>query len=487
MANFWRGLFGSRQENRQIAQQLATMQSTTEQLVEYNNRLQGLLSISFRQQGGFTRFDTNNQISFIRQGYNINADVYAIVSDIAQKGASIPLVCYEVIDEGALKTYRSAMSQKKLSAETLMIAKRFKTKALRPVEYDNPVQKLIDNPNAEDNPTTFYETSIGFVLLCGNNYWHGPVLDMGPDKGRVVSMNIMPSQFVGLIVRQGFPAVVLGYELIIDGLRLMESKDVIHMRTPNYDWGIDGQQLYGMPPLKAGWNTLNLSNSGETSMTSMFANGGPKVIISNKSISPDDYGIEQMGKIAKMNNDEYSGNTNRGKVKWMIGDISSIPTGLSPVDLNIIEGMSYSFDRLCNIFGVSSIMYNNHSASTESNVKEMIRDSWTRGVLPLRKMHCDSFNRGIVPAYNEKGLRYFVDMDLSGIADLQPDKATQATWLSTSWWITPNQKLKIQDMEESDDPNMNKVYAPSGLTALEDVSIDVEALPNMPEDDNLNA
>ena len=151
-------------------------------------------------------------------------------------------------------------------------------------------------------------------------------------------------------------------------------------------------------------------------MTSMFNNGGPGAIITNKTLSPDQFGIEQIGRMKKANNDEYSGNTNRGKVKWMIGDIAAIPTGLSPVDLDIIAGLEYSFDRLCNLFHVSSALFNSKEASTYNNVQQLIKDSWVRGVLPPRKLHCDSFNRGIVPAYQSKGQKFFVDMDFQASA-----------------------------------------------------------------------
>ncbi len=482
MATIWERLFrsGTAAQVNQIASEVAQMRSTTENLQQQNNILNSLLSIQFRQQGGFTRFDTVNQIDFIRNGYNINADIYAVISDIAQKGASIPLVCYEVIDDVALKNYNAARKQR-ATDENLILSSKLKTKALRQVEYDNPIQKLIDSPNPDDNATNFYETSIGFTAITGNNYWYAPTLDKGSDNGKVIELRIMPSQFTGIVITNYYPARVIGYELIIDGIRLMQSAEVIHMKFPNYDWSVDGQQFYGLSPLKAGFNLLNLSNAIETTQISSFNNGGPAVLITNKSVSPDDRAIEQMGRIKKQWNDEYSGPTNKNKYKLMAGDVNAIPLGLSPVDMDVIAADERVMDKICNLYHISSIMFNNHSASTESNVKEMIRDSWTRGILPLRKMHCDSFNRSIVPAYNVKGKRYFVDMDLSGIADLQPDKSVQATWLSTSWWIPPNEKRKIQDIDEIEDPNMNKIYIPSNLVALDDMNIDVSSLPNAPE------
>ncbi len=483
MATIWERLFrsGTAAQVNQIASQVEEMRSTTANLQQQNNILNSLLSIQFRQQGGFTRFDTVNQINFIRNGYNINADIYAVISDIAQKGASIPLVCYEVIDDVALKNYNAARKQR-ATDENLILIKQLKTKALRQVEYDNPIQKLIDNPNPDDNPTNFYETSIGFTAITGNNYWYAPTADMGNDIGKIVQLRIMPSQFTGLIITNTFPARVIGYELIVDGVRLMQSAEVIHMRFPNYDYSVDGQQLYGLSPLKAGFNLLSLGNAIETTQISSFNNGGPAVLITNKSVSPDERAVEQMGRIKKSWNDEYSGPTNKNKYKLMAGDVNAIPLGLSPVDMDVIAADERVMDKICNLYHISSIMFNNHSASTESNVKEMIRDSWTRGILPLRKMHCDSFNRSIVPAYNVKGQRYFVDMDLSGIADLQPDKAIQATWLSTSWWIPPNEKRKIQDIDEIQDDNMNKIYIPSNLVPLDDVNINIANIPNAPID-----
>lgn len=468
-----------------VGRQLAEMRSTTENLAAQNNYLNSLLAISFRQQGGFTRFDTVQQVNFIQNGYNISSAVYSIVSDIATKAAAIPLRVYEVENEAALKNYQIS-KQGTRTPETLYKTERLRKSALRDVGNDHPIQRLIDHPNPEDNATLFYETSVGFNLLCGNNYWYAPRLDKGADKGKITQLRIMPSQFTGIVLTQGFPARVLGYELIIDGVVLLTSDEVLHMRYPNYNWTVDGQQLYGLPPLRAAYNTLQRSNSAETSATSMFDNGGPAMLISNKSISPDDRAIEQMGRLKKQMNDEYSGNTNRNKIKLTAGDIQAIPLGLSPVDLNILESEKWSFDMLCNVFHVSSVMFNNHDGNTESNVKEMRKDSWTRAVLPQRKMHADSFNRQIVPAYNTGKVKYFVDMDISGIAELQPDMEAMTRWLAPAWWVTPNEKRKLQDFDESADPNMSKIWMPGGYTLMDDAVIDVDSLPDAPEDDSIN-
>ena len=126
-------------------------------------------------------------------------------------------------------------------------------------------------------------------------------------------------------------------------------------------------------------------------------------------------------------------------------------------------------------------MFNNHAGNTESNVKEMRRDSYTRAVIPERKAQCDAINRFIVPGYNTGGKKYFVDMDISGITELQPDMQTMSAWLNTAWWVSPNEKRKMQDFDESMDVNMDKIWVPSGLLPMDDMTINVDDVQNNPD------
>jgi hypothetical protein len=38
------------------------------------------------------------------------------------------------------------------------------------------------------------------------------------------------------------------------------------------------------------------------------------------------------------------------------------------------------------------------------------------------------------------------------------------------WWITPNEKRDMQDFEELDDPNMDRIIIDSGKMLLDDLS-----------------
>lgn len=463
----------------QIAEQFQQIQQINSDLAVRNDLLQQQLMIQFRSAGGIARGSFVNNIDFVRNGYQLSSAVYSIVSDIAQKAAGIPLKAYHVKDDKALSKLK-ILSKSGRTPQNIYSALKLRTKALEEVPEGDALQMLIDNPNPDYDTDTFYQTMTGYRLLCGNSYVHIPKIDMGANVGRVTQLNLLPAPYVLLIVVQGFPAHVIGYELVMAGVTLFKSGEVCHMRYPNYDATVDGQQLYGMSPLRAGTKTLRRSNDYETAAIAQVENGGPAVIIANKSIASDETGIEQVGKIKKLWQSEFSGATNKAKVKFMAGDISAIPLGITPVEMDLIAGEHWTFDMICNLYHTSSVMFNNHEGNTESNVKEMRRDSYTRAIIPERKAHCDMFNRNIAPGFNSKGVKYFVDMDLSGIPELQPDMKTQSEWMSMSWWVSPNEKREMQDFGKSPDENMNKIWMPQGLVTMDDMSLTAD---DIPEDD----
>lgn len=465
-----------------LAAQLAQMQTTFTNLNNYNAALQQqLLQTQFRAAGGFLRADTNNEIGYIQSGYQLSSAVYSIGTFISKKACAIPMKCYEIVDDGAAKAYKE-INTKDRSPKTLFNISKIRAKAFKEVQHDNPIQKLIDRPNRMDNPTLFYQTDILFRLMTGNAYWYAPSLDAGADKGKIVELFTMPAPFVLLYTPNAFPSEVLGYELIMNGVVLLKTTEVIHSRYANLYWTVDGQQHYGMSPLKAGARTLKRANDSETAAIAQLENGGPAVIIANKSVSADDFGAEQIGKSKQQFQREYAGVVNKAKVKMIAGDISVEQLGITPVEMDLIAGEQWNFAMLCNMYGVSDTLFNNHSSSTESNVKEMRKDSFTTAIIPERQIQADMFNSRIVPGYNVKGKKYFVDLDLSGIQELQPDMSSLATWLSTSWWVTPNEKREMQDFGKSADANMDKVWIPSGITTMDDASIQVDML-NDPAND----
>jgi len=54
---------------------------------------------------------------------------------------------------------------------------------------------------------------------------------------------------------------------------------------------------------------------------------------------------------------------------------------------------------------------------------------------------------------------------------MQQDLGEMVTSLEKAWWFTPNQKLQKMNEEISNDPLMNKVYIPSNLVPIDEISV----------------
>jgi hypothetical protein len=98
MANIFERLFSRQRQLEQISSQLQDMQSNYGALQQQNSILQQQLAINFRSQGGFTKYDYNNQIGYIKSGQQLSTAVYSITKRIARTAAMVaPLKVYQVV------------------------------------------------------------------------------------------------------------------------------------------------------------------------------------------------------------------------------------------------------------------------------------------------------------------------------------------------------------------------------------------------------
>ena len=103
------------------------------------------------------------------------------------------------------------------------------------------------------------------------------------------------------------------------------------------------------------------------------------------------------------------------------------PLGMSATDLKIVEAQDMLRNEICNIFGVPSTMFNNSSASTESNVKSDNKKFYTDAVIPNNDFLLNYLNKSIVPAYSSyENKQYKLVQNVSDIEALQQDELTKA-------------------------------------------------------------
>ena len=398
--------------------------------------------------------------TYIDKGYLFNPVVYSIVSFIAQKAGAIPWGVYEVKNNKALHSYKSANSYN-------LNTKIIKTKALVALP-DHELNAIFLKPNILQGWAEFFEQVVGFKLVTGNSYIHmiGPTA--GLNKGSIREMWNIPSQIIRPVAGDRMEPV-RGYKyLASNDIILPES--MIHLKywTPEY---FNGQNLVGLSPLRASLRLITKSNSSFDSSVGALQNQGAFGIISAEKDT--DLTEEQADMIESRLREKVGGPANREKNIVTSATLKCQQTGMSPVDLNIIESDRMELRALCNVYHVPSELFNDAANKTYSNTKEAGSAVYTNAVLPALNQFRDAFNQYISNKY--PGL--YCDYDASMISELQDDLQMMTTALSGAWWITPEERRDIMNFPADDtNPLLKDYWIPAGLVPMSASTVTDEQL-----------
>lgn len=421
-------------------------------------------------QQGIAIYGQNNQQTYV-DSYVTNDDIYSIIRKIAKTAAMVPLQVYRVKSDEALKDYQFVSKQHNYTTQSLLRKELLKRKALEPVGNNDKLQQLINNPNPLYSSTEFREGVYTMRLATGNTYVYMAVLDAGVNSGKPVELWLMPSQYTQPIITQSFPRAIVGYQLQINGIDILTTTDVMHIRdfNPDFDW--NGGELIGQSPLRAAHKIKTRSDAETDYSVAAFQNSGVNGIVYRE----DAMGAnpEALGKLKADYYNEAQGISNVRKNLFVAGKWGFTQVGISPVDMNLIESEKMTFKKLCNVYGVSDVLFNNSDASTESNVKEMVKQLYTNAALPEVYAYRDALNKYVTPAF---GADYYIDCDVTAIPELQEDMKQMAQIFRDLPVMIPNLIMNEFGFGKMDDPLMDKVYIKQGYQPLEDMTI--EPLPN---------
>ena len=418
-----------------------------------------LINEAFIRGFGRPIFNKTDTASLIKDGYQGNADVYAIINYISTLAANVDWTLSEVKDKKALVSFKNC-EQYDLKAMT------FEMKALEQIT-DHPILDIWANPNPLQTRTEYVTNWCGFKLLTGNAFQNGVAPAIGINKGVFQELYIMPSQHIE-IVPGGIREPIKKYILNAGIKRIPFDPEVVnHSKyfNPVFE---DGQSLYGQSPLQAAFRNLTSSNDADAARTSSYQNNGAIGMISgngkDSTMKMSDKELEAMSDAYK---EKFGGTKNINKVLFTTSQIRWDSMGLSPVDMAILDSKIHDLRTFCNIYGTQSQNFNDPENKTFNNVKEGKKADMTNAVMPLLNSLRDELNGWFVAGYSRaEGRELFMAPDWKNVAVLQEDIQKLVNWLAKAWWIPGNKKLRIMGMDESDDPNMDKIYIPSNLKEL---------------------
>ena len=417
---------------------------------------------------GIVTWQGADQRSFVDDGYVANDIVYSIIKLITDKAKIAPFHVYKVVDEKAAKKYKSLAAQKDINLKELETLHK---KAYELYTGDQRLNELLKYPNEEDCWSDLVEQWCGFKLITGNSFIYGKLIEAGNNQGKPFELFALPSQYMAIIANINvFPPTRAGYQLYYGQMWSFDTKEILHDKYFNPQWGVTGGQLYGQSPLRAAAKNLTRSNEAKTAAVASFQNGGPAGVLfmNDERFDPTSgqaqaqalkTAVSQKGGAANFNSIAVSGY----KVDWK-------QIGLSPVELNIIESEKWDLKALCNIYGVPSQLLNDSDSKTYNNQREGEKALTLRCAIPLLNALTENLNRKLHTDWGYKGTNLYVDYDLSVYGELEANKSEQTEWLDKAWWISPKQKLDIMNIEVPDyipTEELEKLYIPTGLQTID--------------------
>jgi len=378
--------------------------------------------------------------NFAKEGYGNNVYVYSCVRLIAQSCAGIPWLLYE---------------QKKDKLEEL--------------DYNHPLLKIWNRPNPFEAFGAWFESVVSYLLLSGNVYIERTLpraseklelYTLRPDRVKIVPGN------------QNKP--VLRYEYTVNGSTTpLEPELILHIKYFN-----PLNDFYGMSPIEAVARSIDQNNESRKWNVALLQNSAqPSGILStDQTLSEENRRIlrEQAVEL-------YGGSKNAGNIFVAEAGLKFQPTGLSPVDMNWLEGSKLSAREIAIAYNVAPELIGDNSAKTYSNYSEARKALYQETVLPLMDYLKGAFNAWLVPLWGEN---LYLDYDKDSIEALQEDQDKLYSRIFGAvdrGIITRNEAREMLGFEAVKVPGADKLYIPFSLAPLEE---EPEGEPNkeLPEE-----
>lgn len=328
----------------------------------------------------------------IKEGYEKNVIVYRCISMIARGIASVPWLLY--MNDIALT--------------------------------EHPLLNLLKRPNEGDSGASFWEAVVTYFLLSGNAYIH--VVKNG--AGLPVELQVLRPEKVRVLTHDG--SGVAGYEY--DGQRLAKA-NVIHLRMLN-----PLNDVYGLSPMEVAAMAIDQHNAVSSHNLALLQNGGrPSGVFIWKG-RQDDWGLsaEQKADLREQITDLYAGHTKAGKVMVLEGDVEWKEIGMTPKDLDFVEGKYVAAREIAQAFGVPPMLVGVPGDVTYANYKEARFHLWEDTILPLLERIQTALGQMLFGAYEDNNLRFSYDAD--AIPALAPRREGIWKKLSAAEFLTDNEK-----------------------------------------------
>jgi HK97 family phage portal protein len=208
---------------------------------------------------------------------------------------------------------------------------------------DHPLQRVLDDPNADQTPIDFWEEMQLGIELWGNAYAEIDWLRAG------IVNALTPIRPDAMRVERGGSGQ-LRYTWYDENGRRQEKgeDDILHIR------GAGGNALGGLSPLTAARNTFGNAQAIERTAGKTFANGARPSGVLTKEGQP--FVGTQRADAEALLFKKYVGAMNAGVPMLLDNGLKWESITFNPNDAQMLESRGFSVEEICRIFGVPPFM-----------------------------------------------------------------------------------------------------------------------------------
>ena len=419
----------------------------------------------------FTSYDTKGT-TYLDKGFNINPIVYSVISQRANKLASIPTLVRKIKDDNEKQKRDNLITSTNYNLTPQQEVKRlmYESKA-----FDNEFKEMpLDRPNPMQTWREFKELYESFMCLNGNAYIYLMSPSGGAGKGEPIAWYLLPSHLVQIVTKANVD--LLGLENPIDHYILIQgdtyteftTDEIVHIKYANPNFDFNGSHLYGQAPLRAALKNIQSSNVAFDLNIKTLESGGAYGFIHGKGNVPLQEGQAQQLKerLVEMDNSARR----LSNIQGVSSELGFTRIGLSPDELKMFDFLNYDTKQICNALGWSDVLLNNDARGDfGGTIQEIRKQVLTDTIQADARLLDAAINSEILPRY--KSYRgYCVEHDISELPEMQKDIKTLSEWLNPALdrgAINRNTYNTYLGLPVSDNPLMDEYTVASDVLTLE--------------------
>ena len=291
----------------------------------------------------------------------------------------------------------------------------------RELGWGHPLAALMRRPQPRKGGAALFGEIESFLCIAGNAFVSGAGPSSGENAGKPREMYALRPDRMKVTPGPGPWEPVAGYEYRVSAEpKLFGPDEVLHLKRFH-----PVEDFFGMSPLEPGGRSTDHNNAARRWNVALLQNSAAPAgaFVTEANITEG-----QREDIQKQFREDKSGPDNAGTPLFLEGGFAWEQMGLSPKDMDWLEGARLSAREIVNVLGVPAEMVGDSQNKTYANYQEARKAFYQDTILPEADYLRDEFNAWLGEKFGAE-----LDYDKDQIEALREDRAQLWTVIGAAW------------------------------------------------------